>query len=161
MQSSQKECPQGSMTGLVHSPRQMPHSFSLPSIATKHRDRSPGQTLVCSVCDGKCLPRLREKRVTTATPLLQRVSRPCPVAPQPPVFVSGLAVVGPLPPHPDFSFPSRPVFLATKSLIGANSNATFALFCYKEDWCGQSTAANEQGRREDGISSKHRPTVTK
>ena len=35
-QSAQKECPHGSLTGLVHSPRQMPHSllFALDSIST-------------------------------------------------------------------------------------------------------------------------------
>ena len=31
-QSSQKECPQGSLTGLVHSPRHMPHSVAFAFI---------------------------------------------------------------------------------------------------------------------------------
>ncbi|EJK58111.1 hypothetical protein THAOC_21789 [Thalassiosira oceanica] len=39
-QSAQKECPQGSLTGLVHSPRQMPHSFMITSTATENKHQA-------------------------------------------------------------------------------------------------------------------------
>ena len=47
-QSSQKECPHGSLTGLVHSPRQMPqHSLSLvPSISSTPDVRSAGDVIL-------------------------------------------------------------------------------------------------------------------
>ena len=75
-QSSQKECPHGSLTGLVHSPRHMPHSLTLSSIATERRDPHRHSSVMASASHGFGRNGPRCFRELVAPVLLHRNPRP-------------------------------------------------------------------------------------